>query len=122
MRTTLNMITKYSPRNIIFDRDMIFHKTVVADWELIQARLRAQQIRDNGWENRSRTNYKYIIGDKVRIMTTVRERKGKLFGFEHKGQYLITAVYNNVTVKIKCRNFHERINIRRLKRVQERAV
>ena len=35
MRTTPNMITKYSPGNIVFDRDMIFHKTVVANWELI---------------------------------------------------------------------------------------
>ena len=37
MRTTPNMITKYSPGNIVFDRDMIFHKTVVADWVLIQS-------------------------------------------------------------------------------------
>ena len=35
MRTTPNMITKYSPGNIIFDREMTFHKTVVADRELI---------------------------------------------------------------------------------------
>ena len=44
MRTTPNMIIKYSPGNIVFDRDMIFHKTVVADWELIQSRRRAQQV------------------------------------------------------------------------------
>ena len=29
MRTTPNMITKYSPGNIVFDRDMIFHMTVL---------------------------------------------------------------------------------------------
>jgi len=44
IRTTPNMIAKYSPENIVFDRDMIFHKTVVADWELIQSRRRAQQV------------------------------------------------------------------------------
>ena len=47
MRTTPNMITKYSQGNIVFDRDIIFHKTVVANWELIKSRRRAQQIRDN---------------------------------------------------------------------------
>ena len=95
MRTTPNMITKYSPGDIVFDRDTNFHKTVIADWELIQARRRVQQIRDNDWENRSRTNYKYIVGYKVRIVTIVRERNGKLFGFEHTGLYDITAVHDN---------------------------
>ena len=71
MRTTPNMITKYSPGNIVFDRDMIFHKTVVADWELIKSRHRAHQGRDNDRENKSRTNYEYKVGDKVRIVTIV---------------------------------------------------
>ena len=71
--------------------------------------------------NRSRTNYKYVIGDKVRIIATTRERRGKLFGFKHEGPYSITAFHNNGTVAIKCGNFHERINIRRLKRVKTKG-
>ena len=118
MRKNPNMITKYSPGNIVFDRDMIFHKTVVANWELINSRRRAQQIRDNDRENKSRTNYKYKVGNKVRIVTTVRERRGKLFGFEHKGSYDITTGHNNGTVTIKCGSFNEYIKIRRLKRIQ----
>ena len=55
----------------------------------------------------------------MRIVTTVRERRGKLFGFEHKGPYSIVTVYNNRTVIIKRGNFNERINIRRLKRVRK---
>ena len=31
MRTTPKMITKYSPGNIVFDRGMTFHKTVIVD-------------------------------------------------------------------------------------------
>ena len=54
----------------------------------------------------------------MRIVTTVRERRGKLFGFEHKGPYSIVTVHNNGTVTIKRENFNERINIRRLKRVR----
>ena len=56
--------------------------------------------------------------DKVRIIITKRERKGKLFRFEHKGPYDITAVHDNGTVTIKYGNLNERINIRKLKRVQ----
>ena len=117
MRTTPNMVTKYSPGNIVFNRDMKFHKTVVANWELIQSRHRAQQTKDNIRENRSRTSYQYTVGDSVRIVTTVRERRGKSFGHEHKNPYDIVTVHNNGTVDIKRGNFMERINIRRLKRV-----
>ena len=95
---------------------MIIHKKVIADWELIHARRRAQQIRDNDCENRSRTNYKYKAGDRVRIITTARERRGKLIGFEHPGPYEVTSAHDNGTVTIRCGNFLERINIRRLKK------
>ena len=118
MRTSTHMITKFSPAQLVFQRDMIIHKKVIADWELVQARRRAQQIKDNERENRSRTNYKYKVGDMVRIITTVRERKGKLIGFEHPGPYEVTRAHNNGTVTIRCGNFLERINIRRLKRVK----
>ena len=51
-------------------------------------------------------------------MTTVRKRRSKLFGFEHKGPFDITTVHDNRTVTIKYGNFNERINIRKLKRLQ----
>mmetsp|Transcript_29209 Transcript_29209/g.28070 ORF Transcript_29209/g.28070 Transcript_29209/m.28070 type:complete len:91 (-) Transcript_29209:68-340(-) len=85
--------------------------------ELINARRRAQQIKDNERENISRTNYKYKVGDIIRIITTTRERKGKLIGFEHPGPYEETNVHNNGTITIRCENFLERINIRRIKRI-----
>ena len=61
MRTSPNMITNDSPGNLVFEIYMIFHKKVIVDWDLIQSRRRAQQIRHNARENRSRTNYKYIM-------------------------------------------------------------
>ena len=110
------MITKYSPGQLVFQRDMIIHKKVIADWDLLHARRRAQQIRDNNRENKSRTNYKFKAGDRVRIITTVRERKGKLKGFEHPGPYEVTCAHNNGTVTIRSGNFLERINIQRIKK------
>ena len=76
MRASVHMITKYSPGQLIFQRDMIIHKKVIADWELIYARRRAQQTKDNERENKSRTKYKYKAGDMVRIITKANERRG----------------------------------------------
>ena len=52
MQASVHMIKKISPGQIIVQRDMIIYKKVMADWELIHARRRAQQIRDNDRENR----------------------------------------------------------------------
>ena len=77
--------------------------------KLIHARRRAQQIKDNARENISRTNYIYMTGDMIRIITTVKDRRGKLIGFEHPGPYKVTQAHNNGTIIIRCRNFLERI-------------
>ena len=112
------MITKYSPGQLVFNRDMIIHKTVLADCDLIYAKRREQQVRDNNRENKSRTNYEYKVGDIVRIVTKTHERKGKLIGYKHPGPYEIKLVQKESgTVTIQCGNFKEKINIRRLKRV-----
>ena len=100
------------------NRDMVVHKKIIADWKLIYSRRREQQIKNNMKENKSRTNYKWKVGDYVRIITKVNERTGKLLGFEHQGPYRIKIVHGNGTVDIECGNFVETINIRRLKRVR----
>ena len=69
---------------------------------------------DNERENKSRTNCTYKVGDMVRIITTTRERKGKLIGFEHPGPYAVTRAHNNGTITIRCGNFLEQIKIRRV--------
>lgn len=33
MRTSVYMITKYTPGKLIFQRDIIIHKKVIVDWE-----------------------------------------------------------------------------------------
>ena len=71
---------------------MVIHKKVIADGELVHARRRAQQIKDNNHENKSQTHYKYKAG--------ARKRKGKLIRFGHPGLYEITSAHNNGTVMI----------------------
>mmetsp|Transcript_44137 Transcript_44137/g.53022 ORF Transcript_44137/g.53022 Transcript_44137/m.53022 type:complete len:308 (-) Transcript_44137:309-1232(-) len=40
MRTSTNLITKYSLGQLVFGRDMVIHKSVLADWDLIYAKRR----------------------------------------------------------------------------------
>ena len=66
---------------------MIVHKKVIGDWELVYTRRRAQQIKDNARENRSRTNFIYKAGYMIKIITTAKGRRGKFIGFENPGFY-----------------------------------
>ena len=100
MRTSIHMIAKYSPGQLTFQRDMIIHKKVITDWELIHARRRAQQIKDIARENRSRTNYIYKTGDMIRIITIAKDRRGKIIGFEHPGPYKVIQIHYNGTITI----------------------
>ena len=118
MRTSTNLITKYSPGQLVFGRDMVIDKSVLADWDLIYAKRRTQQIRDNLRENKSRTKYEYKVGDLVRIVTKAHERQGKLIGYQHPGPFKVKLVQKEAgTVTIQCGNFDQKINIRRIKRV-----
>ena len=56
----------------------------------------------------------------IRIVTTAKDRRGKLIGIENPGPYEITEDHNNGTITIRCGNFLERINIRRVKRVNKK--
>ena len=122
LRATVNTITKYSAGQIIFGRDMIIHQVALIDWNLIRERKRAQQIKDNNNENRNRSNYKWKIGDKCLIITNKNERNGKLLDYQHSGPYEIIQVNSNGTVKIKCGNFKETINIRRIDPYYDRTM
>ena len=120
MRTIIHVITKYSTGQLTFQRDVIIHKKVIANWELIHARRRSQQIKDNARENRPRTSYIYKAGDMIRIITAAKDRRGNLIGFEHPGPYEGTQVHNNGTITTRCGNFLERIKNRRVKRVNNK--
>ena len=60
---------KYSPGEMIFNRDMVVHKTVLANRELIYCKRREQQVKNNKRENQAGTNYKYKIREYVHIIT-----------------------------------------------------
>ena len=114
IRATTGTVTKHSPAEVIFGRDMLIHQARMVDWNLIRERKRKQQIKDHERENRKRINHEWKIGEECLIVTKPDERTGKLLGYEHKGPYKVRKVHNNGTVDIDCSNFKETINIRRL--------
>ena len=115
LRATISTITKYSPGQLVFGWDMVIDQLAVVDWSLLRERKGIQQARDNERENRGRTNFQYKVGKRVLVITKTNERRGKLLDYEHKGPYEIVKVYANGTIKMKCGNFNEIINIRRVR-------
>ena len=56
LRATCSTVTKYSPSELVFNRDMIIHQKELVNWNLVYDRKRRRQILDNERENKSRTN------------------------------------------------------------------
>ena len=101
IRTTVNTTTNYSPGQLAFNRDMIIHEPTVADWQLIRAKQRVQQLKDNARENKTRTNDDYKVGDLVLIITSRGDRRGKILEYHHEGPYKVIKAYKNGTVTRK---------------------
>ena len=85
---------------MVFNRDMIVHAPTVANWQLIRAKEKVNQIKNNDRENKTRTNTTYKKDGKIMIITTKENRRGKTIGYEHEGPYKIIRVNKNGTVRI----------------------
>ena len=94
---------------------MIIHQKELVNWDQVHERKRRRQILDNERENKSRTNYKYKIGDRVLIIKRKDERTGKLKDFEHQGPYKVLQINACGTLKLQCDGFTEPVSIRRVK-------
>ena len=115
MRTAVHTVLDYSPGQLVFNKDMIVHAPTVANWQLIRAKEKVNQIKNNDRENKTRTNTTYKKDGKIMIITTKENRRGKTIGYEHEGPYKIIRVNKNGTVRIQRNGFEETINIRRIK-------
>ena len=115
LRSRCSTVTKYSPSELIFNRDMIIHQKELVNWDQVHERKRRRQILDNERENKSRTKYKYKIGDRVLIIKRKDEPTGKLKDFEHQGPYKVLQVNACGTLKLQRDGFTEPVSIHRLK-------
>ena len=113
LRATVHSVTKYSPAQLAFNRDLILRTGVLADIEMARLRKeKAIQI-NNQRENKRRIAYKYKEGDKVLILADGRfDPKMAL----HQGPYKVLSFDNrNGTLRILRNHYEESINMRRVR-------
>ena len=109
--STYYMVLKSSPGAIVFDMDMTFGMSYIADWTVIGKHRQASVDRDNARENASRVDFDYAVGQKVLLKKDGILRKAE---DKNEGPYNVTQVHTNGTIRIQCRTISEQINIRRV--------
>ena len=114
LRTTVSTVTKVSPGQVVFGRDMIFDFKIRANWEAIEKRRLEIAQRNNVRENRNRIAHDYKRNDKILLANDGNERR-KIGDAPFLGPYVIEHVYDNGTVRIKRNRYSETVNIRRIK-------
>ena len=112
LRATVHGVTKFTPGQLVFQKDMILRTNMVADVELIRQRRQQAIAVSNARENKRRIAHKYKPGDKVLIISGGMDPKLKL----HAGPYqVINYNKSNGTLHIKRKNYIEPINIRQVR-------
>ena len=112
IRATVHGVTKYSPAQLVFSKDMILRTNMVADVELVRQRRQAAIAVNNARENKRRIAHQYKPGDKVLILSGGLDPKLKL----NEGPFRVLS-YNKSsgTLHIRRRNYIEPINIRQVR-------
>ena len=113
IRSTYHTTLKASPGAAIFGRDMLFNVPFVADWYKIGDHRQSRTDRDNKRENSKRIDFDYAVGMQVYIRKDGVLRKAE--SRYHPDPWTITTVHTNGTIRIQRGSKSERINIRRVK-------
>ncbi|CAB9522987.1 Transposon Tf2 [Seminavis robusta] len=109
MRATVHGVTKYSPSQLVYQRDMILRTKMEADVERVRQRREAAIQVNNTRENRRRIAHNYKKGDHVLIKSSSMDPKMQL----NVGPFKVVS-FNKAsgTLHIQRRNYIEPINIR----------
>ncbi len=113
---TYHTVLKASPGAAIFGQDMLFNIPFIADWQKIGECRQSLTDLNNARENKDRIDYDYKVGQKVLL------RKEGILHAEsiwHERPRLITTVHTNGTIMVQCGNKVDRINIQRVKPLEE---
>ena len=117
VRSTYHTTLKASPGAAIFGRDMLFDIPFVADWYKIGEHRQSRTNRENARENSKRVDFDYAVGMQVYIKKAGILRKAE--SRYHNDPWTITQVHTNGTIRIQHGSKSERINIRRVKPVND---
>jgi hypothetical protein len=96
---------------------MLFDIPFIADWQKIGKHRQQLTDLNNARENKGRIDYDYKVGQKVLL-----RKEGILCNAEsrwHKKPWLITKVHINGTITVQRKNKIDRMNIRRVKLLEE---
>ena len=112
IRATVHGVTKYTPSQLVFAKDMILRTTVEANVKLARQRREAAISTNNERENKSRVAHTYKKGDWILILSQHLDPKLQL----HPGPFKVLS-YNSGsgTLYIQRKHYVESINIRNVR-------
>ena len=109
IRSTISIMSRYTPGQLIFSKDMIMEK-------IKTKRLAAAEVA-NQRKNKFKLKHTYRIGDKV-LLTLSDEVMSKLDA-PTDGPYQIVKAFHNGTIRINRGAFNEVLHIRNMKPFHE---
>ena len=112
IRATVHGVTRYTPAQLVYSKDMILRTKVTANVELVRQRRQAAIQKNNERENRRRLTYDYKKGDKVLILSKSMDPKLQL----HQGPFKVMSYDGSSgTLHIQRKHYVEPINIRNVR-------
>jgi len=112
MRATVHGVTKCTPSQLVFAKDMILCTTMEANVELARQRREAAINQNNARENRSRVAHNYKKRDWVLILSRHLDPKLQL----HPGPFKVLSYdQSSGTLHIQRKHYFEPINIRNVR-------
>ena len=114
IRSTVNTAVRYTPGQMVFQRDMITASQIRVDWDR-KFRDRARNAaRGLARENAARVEHQYVAGHQVWVKLDPSDCKWKL-NTPFEGPFPILKVYPNGTLRIQQGAYSETIHLRRVK-------
>ena len=111
IRSTYHTTLKATPAELVYGRDMIFHRSQVPNWDLIRRQKQTLIDKNNKRENSKRTPHEYRVGDKVLYQR--RSRTKQKHDRPYDGPFIILKVHNNGNVTLQRNDkVKQRCNIR----------
>ena len=112
LRATVHGVTKYTPAQLVYNKDMILRTKMEAKVELVRQRREAAIQVNNARENKRRIAHDYKKGDRILILSQALDPKMK----SHNRPYpVINYDKATGTLHIQRKNYVEPINIRNVR-------
>ena len=108
VRSTYQTTKGKSPGQLVFGRDMILPINHLADWRYIRQHKQTQIDNYVIWENTTRIDHDYRVGDKILI----KDRSAYKYETPFKGLYEKFQTWTNGTINVQTGVVTYRINIR----------